>query len=236
MSEVFADLKIEHPVFFRIDGVNFSSLCEELGLLKPFDERFPEALAAASRGVFEKYNPRLAFIFSDEVNFLFLPPFPFEGRVEKLDSIVPSMVAGELSLILKTPAAFDSRTIISSSIVEYLVQRQGEAWRNHINGYAFHALLKELGSRRAAASRLKGMKSAEIHEFMSQRGVNLAETPQWQRRGVMLYKKRYRKEGFNPKSREKVAADRKRLVEDWGLPIFHRPEGRKFLEGIVEGP
>ncbi len=235
MSEIFAALKIEQPVFLRLDGVNFSSLCDRIGLKKPFDKRLPEALAAASRSAFEKYNPRLAFIFSDELNFLFPPPFPFRGRLEKLNSILPSTVSGELSLILKVPTAFDCRTIIPGDAAGYLVERQGEAWRNHINAYAFHALLKEGTSPKQAASKLKGMKSAEIHEFMFRRDVNLAATPQWQRRGVMLYKRRYRKEGFNPKSGKKVEAERKRLIDDWELPIFHRPEGKSFLEGILEG-
>ena len=44
-----------------------------------------------------------------------------------------------------------------------------------------------------AARQLKGMPAQELHEMMHKRGVNLAKTPAWQRRGSWSAKKKSRK-------------------------------------------
>ena len=48
-----------------------------------------------------------------------------------------------------------------------------------------------------------------------QKGINLAKTPVWQRRGVMVY----RKDG--------------RVVADWQPPLFSSAEGKGLLEQIL---
>ncbi len=236
MSDIFSGLRIDHPLFVRVDGVNFSRVCDGLVFERPYDERISRALVHASELVFERFDPKLAYLFSDEINFFFTPPLPYDGRLEKLDSIVPSLVAGCISLEFGAPVAFDSKVIIPEDPADYLVGRQGEAWRNHLNSYAFYALLEEGFNRKEAARKLKGMKGGEIHEFMFKRGINLAETPPWQRRGVMLYKEAYMKEGRDPRKGKKVLAERKRVVSNWEIPIFGAPEGRTFLEGFVHRP
>ena len=39
--------------------------------------------------------------------------------------------------------------------------------------------------------------------MMHQRGFNLAKTPAWQRRGVLVCKTETEKEGFNPNTKQK---------------------------------
>jgi tRNA(His) 5'-end guanylyltransferase len=232
-SDIYSGLRIDQPIFVRVDGVNFSTLCDFLGFEKPYDERLVSALSKAAEHVMERLNPKLAYIFSDEINFFFTTPLPYDGRVEKMDSVIPSMVAGALSMELGTPTAFDSRIIIGD-IIEYLSSRQGEAWRNHINSYAFYSLLSKGMDRRGSAAMLRRMKSHEIHEFMFKRGVNLAKTPTWQRRGIIVCKETYEKRGFDPIGKKDVTVERKRVKVYWDLPIFHKPEGRSFLEALVD--
>jgi tRNA(His) guanylyltransferase len=58
------------------------------------------------------------------------------------------------------------------------------------------------------------MAEPEIHELVFQKGINLARTPAWERRGVMVY----RKDG--------------KLESDWELPLLSSAEGPAFLEKI----
>ncbi len=119
--------------------------------------------------------------------------------------------------------------------VEYLASRQNEAWRNHLNGYCQQALIEEGMSAKKAAEQLKGLPAKDLHEMMHVRGFNLATTPAWQRRGVLVYKKITQKEGFNPITREHVVAERSAVTVETELPLFTSPEGKAFLERLVAG-
>lgn len=66
-----------------------------------------------------------------------------------------------------------------------------------------------------AMERLRGMRESEIHELVFQKGINLAKTPSWERRGVMIYR------------------DEGRILQDWELPLFSSPEGEELLARII---
>ncbi len=68
---------------------------------------------------------------------------------------------------------------------------------------------------------------------MHQRGFNLATTPAWQRRGVLVYKKLTEKEGFNPITQEHVVAERSAVTIERDLPLFTTPEGKEFLGKLI---
>lgn len=110
--------------------------------------------------------------------------------------------------------------------------RQNEAWRNHLNSYAFYTLLKEIGDRRKVQKFLEGKKSPELHEILYSRGINPAKTPAWQRRGILLYWKDIELEReFEGRT---VRFKRRRIVEEWEPPLFDSEEGRKFIEEIIK--
>ena len=68
------------------------------------------------------------------------------------------------------------------------------------------------------------------------RGTNLAKTPAWQRRGVLVYtKKGSKKEGFNPLKNEHVTVTRNTVISERDLPLFSTPEGQKFLQVLIAG-
>ncbi len=235
--DIFSDLKLDHVVFIRTDGVNFSRACKELNLEKPYDIRLIEALIEASKKIFDLFSPKMAYMFSDEINFLFFPPLPYKGRIEKLDSIISSYVSSIVSLKFNKILAFDAKVLIvdSSEIIDYLIKRQNEAWRNHINSYAYYTLIKEGLSGKEAAQKLKGLKYQDLHELLFSRGINPAKTPLWQRRGVMLYKRKSIKKGFDPRTKKETVTMRTEIYEDWNLPNFNTEEGRNFLKTIIEG-
>jgi tRNA(His) 5'-end guanylyltransferase len=63
--------------------------------------------------------------------------------------------------------------------------------------------------------RLRGMKESEIHELVFQKGTNLAKTPVWEKRGILVYRKD------------------ERIVQDWEPKLFREEDGQKLLRSIL---
>ncbi|MBN1322638.1 MAG: tRNA 5'-guanylyltransferase [Methanotrichaceae archaeon] len=214
--EIYSTLRVRPPLILRADGRGFHKALD--GSKKPYDEHFARSMASASRSFMEDsgLSPKLAFLFSDEVNLLFLD-LPFNGRLEKLDSIAASYLSSALSLNRGRILAMDCRALplCSGEIGEYLSQCQDEAWRNHVFSYGFYALVEEGRSHGEAMGLLRGMKESQIHEMLFERGLNLAHNPAWQRRGVLIY----REEGS--------------LVEEWAPPLFRSMEGVTLLGRLI---
>jgi tRNA(His) 5'-end guanylyltransferase len=162
----------------------------------------------------------------------------FFGRIEKIDSVLASFASSALTLALdlSEPVAFDARVIpITPELVRpYLVWRQQEAWRNHINGWSQKVLKDEGYSAQEAASMLHMMKAADLHELCFQRGVNLAHTPAWQRRGILVYRTVIEKEGYNPKTQEKTNTTRRVIFIDKDIPLFDTPNGERLIKALME--
>lgn len=226
--EIFSNLRVAPPVFVRVDGRGFKKALRRLGFKKPYDERFADAMVSATHLFFREsgFSPVFAYLFSDEVN-LFFTSVPFKGRVEKIDSIIAGFFASALTLELKLhdPISFDARVIplALDDVVEYLVWRQDEAWNNHVSSYGHYTLVEQGFTPREAACRLSHMKHSEIHELTFQWGVNLGETPLWQRRGILVYTETM-----------DVHRGGEKLVQDWGIPLFRSEEGRLLVERLLK--
>ncbi|WP_456327341.1 tRNA(His) guanylyltransferase Thg1 family protein [Archaeoglobus sp.] len=227
--ELYAHLLSPNVFILRIDGRNFTNVLKDFE--KPYDIRFARAMVETCKEIMREFNPAFAYTFSDEVSFLLRDLFGC--RVEKVNSIIASEFSSRLSLKLGFPVSFDSRIIYVSfdEIADYLKWRQDECWRNHINSYAFYTLLKEIGDRRKTQEFLTGKKSSEIHDLLFERGINVSKTPTWQRRGILLYWEyvEFEKE-FKGR---KVKVRRRRIVENWDLPLFDSEEGKKLIEKIL---
>ncbi|MGZ4857076.1 MAG: tRNA(His) guanylyltransferase Thg1 family protein, partial [Methanobacteriaceae archaeon] len=221
-------------IVIRLDGRNFSQLSRKLGLKKPFDLEFFQNLLQAACHLYKEFSPNLIYVFSDEINLL-LEHIPFAGRLEKINSVFASFLSGSLTReIIKTdkfikglkeskPISFDSRIIPLSEegVIQYFQERQKEAWRNCLNGYAYWTTRKDY-SKREAMDLLHKKKSKKLHDILFKKGINMAHLPTWQRRGVGIYKKKVQVEGQNPLIGEKVLSDRMKIFIDWELPIFDK--------------
>ncbi|MEA2090112.1 MAG: tRNA(His) guanylyltransferase Thg1 family protein [Thermoproteota archaeon] len=237
--EIFAKLQIppDTPFFVRLDGWKFRAVCEKIGAEKPFDKRLAKCLIASGKTLFKSnFNPALIYAASDELNVLFLNTVPFKRRLEKINSVLAGVVSSVFSLNLqklfnkRAPVAFDSRVIFSSpeKIVEYLTWRQRNAWRNHNNAYAYWLLRKKGYKTSEVAKKLKGLKSKELHEKLFDFGINLARTPAWQRRGILIHREPYQKKtGKQP-------ATRWRIKENWNLPLLSSKEGKNMIQQILQ--
>ena len=238
--EIFSKTCIppETPFFLRLDGWKFRKLSETINAQKPFDEKFTKCLVSSGKVLFKKgFSPALIYVASDELNILFLDEAPFRRRVEKADSVLASLVSTAFTLSLqklfgkRNVIAFDSRVIVASNdekIIEYLAWRQMDTWRNHNNAYAYWVLRKMGHKPSETSKKLKGLKTEELHELMFRQGVNLAKTPQWQRRGILVYKEPFLKKAKNH------LATRWRIKEEWNLPLFTSKDGVKLIKQVLE--
>ena len=201
----------------RADGRGFKKILE--ASKKPYDIDFARSMVDAVQSIFldSGLSPALGFTFSDEISLIFLE-LPLAGRVEKIDSLIAGFLSAALSLDLGRLVTMDCRTIplCRSEIWEYLDERQDEAWRNHVFSYGFYMLREDGLSATQAMEKLRGLGESEIHELVFQKGINLARTPAWERRGVMVY----RQDG-------QVAAD-------WQIPLFSSKEGKGLVARILD--
>jgi len=238
--EIFSKTCIpqEAPFFVRLDGWKFRKLSETVSAEKPFDEKFVKCLIFSGKALFKAgFNPALIYVASDEINALFMNTVLFRRRIEKTDSVLAGLVSSAFTLSLEKFfkeghfAAFDSRIVVVSNdekIIEYLAWRQMNAWRNHNNAYAYW-IFRKLGRKPSEISKkLKGLKTEELHEIMIKQGANLAKTPKWQRRGILVYKQPFLKKV------EKQSVTRWKINENWNLPLFTLEDGVKLIKQILE--
>ena len=136
---------------------------------------------------------------------------------------------------LEKAVSFDSRVIPLGieDIYRYLLWRQSETWRNHISSYAYYTLRGTGLSENEAALQLKNMKANSIHELVFRHGINLAETPAWQRCGILVYREKQEKTAYDPLRKIEVKTQRAKIKQDWNPPIFKTEEGRKLISRLV---
>jgi len=238
--EVFSEIKIppKMPFFVRVDGRDFHAVAETLKVERPYDRKFARCFVKVAKAVFQEgFDPVLAYTFSDEVNILFIKEAPFGGRIEKINSVLAGVASSSFTLAIAAiykrnlVMAFDSRVILAPEklIISYLNWRQKMTWRNHLNASAYW-LMKKLGYKsREAQERLGGLKAEEIQGLLFTHGINLNETPLWQGRGILIYKKPYEKLGRTGKT-----VTRMRLMENWNLPLFSTHRGQLLIQQLVK--
>ena len=236
--EIYSSLRVPcgSKIVIRIDGRNFSKLAHELKLEKPYDREFVRIMVAACNDFFLEFSPNFIYTFSDEINII-LEDIPFSGRLEKINSVLASFISGsftwlifqneQFSKLLENSntfksISFDSRVIPLNSceLVKYFRERQDEAWRNCLNGYAYWKLRKDY-DKKEAAQILNKKKKKELHDMLFERKVNIMDVPSWQRRGIAIYRKKRIVEGFNPIKNEKVKSIRWKPFINWNLPLFN---------------
>ncbi|KZX14915.1 tRNA(His) guanylyltransferase Thg1 family protein [Methanobrevibacter filiformis] len=239
--EIYSDMKVplSSTIILRLDGRGFHTISKNLNLKRPYDEVFSFSMAKTAEYIFKEFSPLFIYTFSDELNIL-LKEIPFNGRIEKLNSVFPSFASSSLTLNLNEsldekitlPISFDSRIIPISDIVSYFKWRQNEAWRNHVNGYGYWALRKTL-SKHEATSKLNGLSSGNIHQLLFEKGINLNDFPLWQKRGIAIYKKKQHNNKNlnnenNNKSNKYSNNNKHEIFTDLNLEIFNN----EFFESI----
>ena len=224
--EVYSSLKVpkNSKIVIRLDGRSFHKLARDLNLVKPYDEKFYHVIAEVCQDLFKEFSPLFIYSFSDEISLLF-DKVPFDGRLEKIDSVIASFAASSFvmnyDVAFKKPPAFDSRAIPISDddILKYFRWRQDESWRNCVNSHGI-SYLKTKYSNTEVNDKINGMKLNDIHELLFQNGINLNDIETYKKRGMGIYRKNKKVVGFNKKENINQTSYRSYVYTDWELPIF----------------
>ncbi|WP_295609322.1 tRNA(His) guanylyltransferase Thg1 family protein [uncultured Methanobrevibacter sp.] len=232
--EVYSSLRVpkNSKIIIRLDGRSFHKLANDLKLVKPYDDNFYNVISEVCRDLFEEFSAQFVYSFSDEISLL-LDNVPFDGRVEKIDSVIASFAASSFvmhyDVEFKKPPAFDSRIIpvTEGNILDYFRWRQDESWRNCVNSHGI-AYLKSKYSNSQANDKIKGMNLSDIHEFLFANGINLNDVDTYKKRGIAVYRKNKKVTGFNKKENKNQVSYRSYIYTDWELPIF----SEKFFKDI----
>ena len=224
--EVYSSLKIpkNSKIIVRLDGRSFHSLARDLNLEKPYDENFYQVISKVCEDLFEEFSPLFVYAFSDEISLL-LDNIPFDGRVEKINSVIASFAASSFVMHydtkFKKPPAFDSRIIPVSDedILKYFKWRQDESWRNCVNAHGI-SYLKSKYSNSEVNDKINGMSQSDVHELLFQNGINLNDVETYKKRGIGIYRKNKKVVGFNKKENKNQTSYRSYVYTDWELPIF----------------
>lgn len=232
--EVYSSLRVpkNSKVIVRLDGRSFHQLARDLKLVKPYDENFYNVIAKVCEDLFKEFSPLFAYTFSDEISLLF-NSLPFDGRLEKIDSVLASFAASSFVINyateFKKPPTFDSRVIpvSDSDILKYFRWRQDEAWRNCVNSHGIH-YLKSIYSNNEANDKIKGMNLSDVHELLFENGINLNDVEIYKKRGIGIYRKNKKIVGFNKKENRNQTSYRSHVYTDWQLPVF----SEKFFRSI----
>lgn len=224
----------------RLDGRGFTRLTKEVQRFEaPFDVRFRDHMVATVEHLMG-IGMRIIYGYtqSDEISLLFhRDDASFNRKERKLNSVLAGEASATFSLRLGAPGVFDCRICQLPDrrrVVDYFRWRQEDAHRNALNAHCYWAQRREGIEPQAAAARLSGMAVADKNEFLHQRGTNVNDLPNWQKRGIGVRWSQFVKDGLNPITGQTVQAVRRRLSVDLDLPM--RDEYAAYVNAILDEP
>jgi len=216
-------LRPEIYVVCRIDGRNFSTLTRKTLKLKPYHLGFAKEMRKTVRHLMDCGFPTaFAYTQSDEISILMdrnKKP-SFAGKLRKYNSLLAAEASAMMSISLGQIAnqtiTFDCRTIqlpTKESVFDYFAWRRADSERNCLNMWTHHVLVQDGLTTTQAQSKMDQKSTQWKQEVLFQHGMNFNNIEEWQKRGIGIFWEQYEKEGFNPKTNQRVLALRKRLKE-----------------------
>ena len=204
----------------RIDGKAFHSYTK--GLKRPFDDQLMSDMDETAKFLCKEIQgSKLAYIQSDEIS-LILIDFDdigtdawFDGNIQKMTSVSASLATGKFNELRPGKLAFfDSRVFTipyQTEVENYLLWRQNDASRNSIS-----AVAQSLYSHKELTEK----SCDQMQEMIFQKGTNWNDLASRYKRGRMVVKEFYDKEG--------TQRSRWNTVE---IPIFS--QNKEFLKKFI---
>ena len=188
MSEAGRMLIPSLPIVCRLDGRSFSKFTK--GLKRPYDERMSNLMCATAKFIAEETNAKVVYTQSDEISVVLYTDNPisqvfFDGRVQKLTSVIASMGTAYFNKHLATylPEKADKLPMFDCRVwnvptldeaANCILWRELDATKNSISmaaqAYYSH---KEL----------HGKNGSEKQEMLFKKGINWDKYPSFFKRG-----------------------------------------------------
>ena len=209
----------------RIDGRSFTKLTKvKCDFEAPFDIRFRDMMVETLKHLMDcGFRVVYGYTQSDEISLLFhKDESAFARKVRKYNSILSGTASACFSMQLGKVGVFDCRMIPLPNmdlVRDYFLWRQEDANRNALNSHCYWMLRKQGVKPSAAQSQISKKSNADKNELLYANGVNYNNLPSWQKRGVGAWFTDVAKEGFNPKTEQKVVVSRKTLHIEYELPL-----------------
>lgn len=225
-------------IVVRLDGRSFTKLTKEICKFEaPFDIKFRDLMVDTVKSVMEcGFRIIYGYTESDEISLLFHPDDNTFGRkVRKINTTLAGEASAAFSLALGRVATFDSRVIPlpnKEKVADYFIWRQEDSHRNSLNAHCYWALRKDGANQNEATLELEGKDVPFKNELLFKKGINYNDLLSWQKRGIGVYYKDVKKEGYNPISNETVMTDRRELIADYEIPLGD--EYRRFILNFID--
>ena len=209
----------------RIDGRSFTKLTKvKCDFEAPFDVRFRDMMVETLKHLMDcGFRVVYGYTQSDEISLLFhKDETAFSRKVRKYNSLLSGTASACFSMQLGKLGVFDCRMIPLPNmdlVRDYFLWRQEDANRNALNSHCYWMLRKQGVKPSAAQSQISKKSTAYKNELLFANGVNYNNLPLWQKRGVGAWFTNMEKEGFNPKTGQKVVVSRKMLHIEYELPL-----------------
>lgn len=226
-------------VVARIDGRSFTRLTKVTHKFEaPFDSRFRDLMVTTTEHLMDcGFRVLYGYTQSDEISLLFHREEKlFHRKLRKFTSVLASEASTRFSLSLGDMATFDCRISQLPTVelvCDYFRWRNEDAARNALNAHCYWALRKDRLTDTQAAERLFGLSMSAKNELLFNYRINFNGLPNWQKRGVGLYWEQYEKIGRNPKTGQSTVARRRRLKQDFELPM--KDNYGRFIAGLIAG-
>lgn len=179
------------PVMARLDGRSFHTFTR--GLEKPYDKRFCQLMIETCKFLVGKEHALLGYVQSDEITLCWIPwdhtkEGPFASRVQKLESVLPSLAAAYFNTHLEDYLPekvglyphFDCRVWNVPSLMEVyntFLWRELDATKNS---------LTMLASAYYSNKELHGKHSGDKHDMLHAKGINWNDEWDSFKRGTYL--------------------------------------------------
>jgi tRNA(His) guanylyltransferase len=223
----------------RLDGRSFTRLTKEVhDFTAPFDVRFRDLMLDTVENLMIEFSAVYGYTQSDEISLLLpMATTIFNRKLRKLNSVMAACASAKFSLSLGAMACFDCRICElpqAQQVVDYFRWRHEDAHRNALEAHCYWLLRRQGLNAATAAKSLAGLPQGGKTALLSRHGIEFADLPPWQKRGVGLFWGVYQKEGLNPVTGQRVTATRRRLQRELQLPL--KDAYGDFVRTFVDAP
>ena len=183
------------PLLARLDGRAFHTYTR--GLKRPYDEGMSKTMQETTKALVEDMHAAVGYTQSDEITLAWfvaadtLSRYPFDGRFQKLTSVLAGLASTQFTLIAQQLLPekngllphFDCRVWQVPSFaeaVEVFMWREADAVKNSITMAA---------SAYYSHKELHGVGSKDKHQMLFEKGVNWNHYPAFFKRGVYFQRR-----------------------------------------------